>query len=72
LELIKQLNPGLTGKVESLHQQWELKLKEETRGMLNCSIVLYGADTRGHFGKQIRNKWGVLKCGAGEGRRCSV
>jgi Ni,Fe-hydrogenase III large subunit len=23
---------------------------------------------RGHFGKQIRNTWKVLKCGAGKGR----
>jgi hypothetical protein len=26
----------------------------------------------GHFGKWIRNNWGVLKCGAGEGWRRSV
>jgi len=26
----------------------------------------------GHFGKQIKNTWEVLKCGAGEGRRRSV
>jgi hypothetical protein len=25
----------------------------------------------GHFGKQIRNTWKVLKCGAAEGRRRS-
>jgi len=26
----------------------------------------------GHFGKQVRNTWEVLKCGAGDGRRRSV
>jgi len=26
----------------------------------------------GYFGKQVRNSWKVLKCGAGEGRRRSV
>jgi len=26
----------------------------------------------GHFGKQIRNTWKVLKCGAGEGWRRSA
>jgi hypothetical protein len=26
----------------------------------------------GHFRKQIRNSWKVLKCGAGEGWRKSV
>jgi hypothetical protein len=25
-----------------------------------------------HFGRQIRNTWKFLKCGAGEGRRRSV
>jgi hypothetical protein len=34
--------------------------------MPHCSITVL---TRGHFGKQIRNKWRVLKCGVGEGRR---
>jgi len=42
------------------------------------SIVLYGAETwtlwkaDGHFGKQIRSTWKVLKCGAGEGWRSVV
>jgi len=34
-------------------------------------MALYGAETR-HFGQQIRNKWKVLKYGAGEGWRRSV
>jgi hypothetical protein len=45
--------------------------------VLNTFIILYKSAQLfvvlkcGHFGKEIRNTWKVLKCGAGEGWRRS-
>jgi hypothetical protein len=46
----------------------DLNLRNQLSKCYIWSVTLYGAET-GHFGKQIRNAWHVLKCGAGEAWR---
>jgi hypothetical protein len=49
----------------------DLNLRKKT---VKCYIwcVVCEVQKLGHLGKQIRNTWKVLKCGAGEGWRISV
>jgi hypothetical protein len=44
-------------------------LKEEPNTMLHLEHSFFMVLKLGYLGKQIRNAWKVLKCGAGEGWR---
>ena len=50
-------------------QQFGLKLKKESSKVATFVAQLCLVLKLGHCGKQIRNTWKVLKCGAGEGWR---
>ena len=76
----KKLNPGLPSaeaafkekkKKTFFKSKLDLNLRNQLAKCYIWSITLCGAET-GHFGKQIRNGWHVLKCGAGEVWRRSV
>jgi hypothetical protein len=45
--------------------KFDLHLRKKLVKCYIWSIALYGTE-KWHLGKQIRNTWEVLKCGAGE------
>ena len=47
----------------------ELEFKDETIKVLPFEHSFFMVRKVGYFGKQVRNSWKVLKCGAGEGWR---
>jgi len=50
---------------DTVYKQNVLKFKEETSEVLHLEHSLVWCWNSGHFDKQIRNTWKVLKCGAG-------
>jgi len=47
----------------------DLNLRKKIVKCYMWSIAFFMVLKLGHFGKQIRNAWNVLKCGAAEGWR---